>query len=322
MKKVIIVIDSGYYKKLDQSHIVGGIGYRQNRQKIEVIDNYEDENGHGSACVNVISRISSNAYFYIIKILDQYLESSIAMLNCALEHCLTLPYNFINLSLSTLNKTGMGYTEKLCKRLKRQGKIIIASVYNNYDIGYPAAFDSVIGVFGSLFSSKYEYWFDSKKKIQCIGNKMPFYVSDDIDNYYLFGGTSSAAALIMGNLFKNCLEETYIDYTKACKILERGAKRNKWFKSDLKIDNTVSKTNAITFQYDKYKKLLAVLERIMNRKIENIGLYDNLFDVGLDIKMFKSLIRVIEDEFEIDINRDQLNYLVFQNINNLLGMIN
>ena len=65
-------------------------------------DSFDDDNGHGSACAYTIKSIFPETQFYIIKILDQNLETVYPVLEAALEHCMDLKYHIINLSLSLL----------------------------------------------------------------------------------------------------------------------------------------------------------------------------------------------------------------------------
>lgn len=204
----VIIIDSGIDKNLFREEIIGGVSFKISKNKIVKSNDFADNNGHGSACASIIKSVAKDTKIYAIKILDENANTNVNLLEQALYHCLKLDYRLINLSLATLDSSGAKRLEKLCKKLKRHGKIIVASVYNGYDSSFPACFKSVIGVKVSVMQSPREFWFNKNYEIQCVGNITPCFTNRNLKKYVLFGGNSKAAAHITGyiaNLLKKIL---------------------------------------------------------------------------------------------------------------------
>lgn len=206
-KKVVVLIDSGINKLDFCDCLVGGKHFYVEENYVCCDDSFDDDNGHGSACAYTIKSIFPETQFYIIKILDQNLETVYPVLEAALEHCMDLKYHIINLSLSLLEEVGSVNLKLICDALQKKGKIIVASVSNGHRQSFPAAYPSVIGVRGSFFSSSEEYWYNSKEDIQCIADISPTFTSWTLDNYFMFSGNSRACAVISGLLLK--LETDY-----------------------------------------------------------------------------------------------------------------
>ena len=152
-KKVVVLIDSGINKLDFCDCLVGGKHFYVEENYVCCDDSFDDDNGHGSACAYTIKSIFPETQFYIIKILDQNLETVYPVLEAALEHCMDLKYHIINLSLSLLEEVGSVNLKLICDALQKKGKIIVASVSNGHRQSFPAAYPSVIGVRGSFFSS-------------------------------------------------------------------------------------------------------------------------------------------------------------------------
>ena len=185
-KKVVVLIDSGINKLDFCDCLVGGKHFYVEENYVCCDDSFDDDNGHGSACAYTIKSIFPETQFYIIKILDQNLETVYPVLEAALEHCMDLKYHIINLSLSLLEEVGSVNLKLICDALQKKGKIIVASVSNGHRQSFPAAYPSVIGVRGSFFSSSEEYWYNSKEDIQCIADISPTFTSWTLDNYFMF----------------------------------------------------------------------------------------------------------------------------------------
>lgn len=111
-KKVVVLIDSGINKLDFCDCLVGGKHFYVEENYVCCDDSFDDDNGHGSACAYTIKSIFPETQFYIIKILDQNLETVYPVLEAALEHCMDLKYHIINLSLSLIQVQQTNYTGK------------------------------------------------------------------------------------------------------------------------------------------------------------------------------------------------------------------
>ena len=149
--KVVVLLDTGIDKKAFRQCLIGGKHFYAKGSSICCDDDFNDNNGHGSACAYIIKSLCPSAKFYAIKILDQKAETVYPILEMALEYCLSLEYHVINLSLAMLDNKVNDRFSKLCDKLRQKGKIVLSSVYNGYTESYPAAYRSVIGVRGSRF---------------------------------------------------------------------------------------------------------------------------------------------------------------------------
>lgn len=62
---VIVLIDTGLDKEIYRNRIVGGIHFYIEDEMICCDKNYNDDNGHGTACADVITRVYKNARFLL-----------------------------------------------------------------------------------------------------------------------------------------------------------------------------------------------------------------------------------------------------------------
>lgn len=312
-KDTVIIIDTGIEIKSFKDRIVGGRCFYLENDKILYDDNIQDDNGHGTACASIILKLNPCANFYVIKILDKNAETSLPILITALEHCATLDYNLINLSLAILDTTESNELETICKVLKDAGKIIFASVYNGHYKSYPAVYNSVIGVIGSRLNSSHDIWFNSNLDVQCVADITPEFTNRHLERYFLFGGNSKACASATGfamNILSKTIED--ISYDMVCSILERKALRNTWTDCDLnislfydsynhlRIENYINEVNVIK------KTIYAVT---LNDLIYNINWNDNLFEKGiLYPNHCKYIIESMERIFGIEIQDTDITF--------------
>ena len=324
-KKVVVLIDSGINKLDFCDCLVGGKHFYVEENYVCCDDSFDDDNGHGSACAYTIKSIFPETQFYIIKILDQNLETVYPVLEAALEHCMDLKYHIINLSLSLLEEVGSINLKLICDALQKKGKIIVASVSNGHRQSFPAAYPSVIGVRGSFFSSSEEYWYNSKEDIQCIADISPTFTSWTLDNYFMFSGNSRACAVISGLLLK--LETDYnmiLNLESAGLILEKNATRNDWTENDIV---AFTDTYVIGHQQVCDQSVLVAVHQILSDIMgwgDNIvvDLNTNLFKNGLiHTNKIKQLIIDLEKQFGITINHSNIKYTSLCSINSIGKLI-
>lgn len=323
--KVVILIDTGIDRAAFKDCLVGGQHFYVEGNYVYCDDNFDDDNGHGSACAYTIKSIFPAAQFYVIKILDSNAETIYPVLETALEYCMNLEYHLINLSLAMLDENENSKFSYLCNRLRDKGKILLSSVHNGYRESYPASYQSVIGVRGSRFAVPEEYWYNPKSDVQGIADISPIFTSRTLDTYFMFGGNSKACALVSGLILKiENNSKTVLDFERANLILEKNAKKNEWTESDINTsaamlipDNQPLCDEAIL------KSIHQILHSTMDWKNQtNVGWRDNLFENGLmHPAKIKFLILNLEKHFDINIQNSHISYNSLCSINRIGKMI-
>ena len=102
-----------------------------------------DTSGHGTACASMI--VSECPYVDIVSIgiLDGNGKSNLAALEFALESLINSDVSIINMSLA-FNILVDQKLYRILKKLSEQNVTIIASMSNEGNVSYPAAYDNVI----------------------------------------------------------------------------------------------------------------------------------------------------------------------------------
>jgi len=311
MNNIIILLDTGIDTKAFKNCLVGGKHFFVEGHSIYCDDNFDDDNGHGSACAYTIKSIFPTVKFYAIKILDKNAETIYPILETALEYCLDLEYRLINLSLAMIDNRVNGKFSKLCDKLKDKGKVLLSSVHNGHSESYPASYQSVIGIRGSRLITPEHYWYNSNKSIQCVADITPCFTDRSLEKYFLFGGNSKACALVCGLLMKATENnDSTVDFYSASSVLEKNAQRKLWTEKDINT-STAMLMEDDNFIYDDtvLNRIRQILCEIMNfNDINNLGWHDNLFENGLQPTMIKQLILTLEKHFGIDIPNSYINY--------------
>ncbi len=210
----IAVLDSGiereYYNK--NNFIVDCFKYEMNQNKIQKSINGYDVLGHGTQSIDCIHRLAPTAKFVAIKILDDNGLTSVDVLIKALEDLIETDVNFINLSLSLIDKNCKSL-ENVCKNLQEQGKIIVASVENGKHESIPACYSPVIGVRGMMFSNQELYAVSMKENIEVICDCSPMIVNRDYNSKSLYSGNSKATC-IATSFLHNEMEKSFKQLNK------------------------------------------------------------------------------------------------------------
>lgn len=311
----VILIDTGIDCELNEGYIVGGANLINPNQ------GFDDDNGHGSLCCSIISLYSqSMPYWYPIKILNKQNESSTKILVEALNYTKNLDIRLINLSLSTLDANSVMCLTSIVSELYELGKIIVASVPNSRQTGYPASLKNVIGVDGAIFKGNTEFWYNKDYRVQCIANRIPIMVRGCQGKFNMFGGTSKATAVmtaIIGNML-----EIYpdISYNMLQELLMDISIRKSWDMGEL---DGLSKYSAGTENVfdDREKRIEEVLIGYLSEK----GLLFSMDEVNkygyqkfLSGEDFYHILRRLECVLEIKLPKyEGIDYRVFDNPRNL-----
>lgn len=326
MNNTVVIIDSGINNEICGDNIIGGICFTYNNNEIIQSQDYYDDNGHGTACYCIISSIARDSKFYIIKILNDIAKTSVDLLIAALEHCLSLECNVINLSLATLNEDNINELEKVCQKLNKQGKIIVASVFNRHKSSYPASFNSVIGVRGNTFNNQNQFWFNKEQDIECIADIIPQFTKRSLDNYMLFGGNSKACACMTGNIV-NIIKDNYIyNLDSVKKILQKKAVKNHWTESDIEVNlpwQSVEDADSREYTSIDLERIKSSIYKVVeDPEVLDLKWNDNLYEKGIITSCnCKAIIEGLEGEYNIKIKDSYINFCAFLTIKSLFKLV-
>jgi subtilase family protein len=145
----IAVIDSGINP--GHSHVrkvAGGHSIVLNSQEhIEEKPEFADEIGHGTAIAGVLRDKAPFVDLYGIKIFQKQLTAPASLLKVALAWAIEKGFKIIHLSLGTQMEEYRDDLHHLCQTAYDKGIVISAAARAPYDEIFPAAFETVIGVF-------------------------------------------------------------------------------------------------------------------------------------------------------------------------------
>lgn len=197
----IAVIDSGcsLYQKED-SRVLKGISLISGKEKFkyEIGENYSDNLGHGSACIDIIFQIAPNAEVIPIKVFNSTLETGTDILVEAINYAVNKETDIINLSLGTKLEEALYPLYAVCEKAKNKNIICVASNANSDINSYPAIFENVISVGSSKVKDKFDFIYCEDELCECLADGFPK------DVYYTHGqrtalnGNSFAAPIITG----------------------------------------------------------------------------------------------------------------------------
>lgn len=325
----IAVLDTG----IDRNHvdlkdcISGGVAFESSDDYIFTSDNYNDDNGHGTACASTIKKEFNKVDFFVMKVMDKNGKSNIQILEEALKYLIDTDISIINLSLSVINSDKVDDLYKICEELKKEGKIIVSSVANGYDESYPAIFDNVIGVKGFILEDENSFWFNKSQSVQCIADNNPYLRCDIRNSYKLFGKCNSQATAKVSGIIANILSNNPgISFDELNKKLEIFATRNNWEKKDLikskrypLYKRNIYKRNEIIFRRtaNVVKKILEINE--FNCKLEDFNIFNSYNGIKYD-ECFR-IIKGLEEEFKIKFDYLNISRYDFVSINLLSELV-
>lgn len=295
----IAILDSGCsHFQIDKYNIVRFKNFISNDESCL------DDNGHGTAILEIVGRLQPKAEYTIIKVLDVNAESKIATIIQALEYLLSLSMDYVCMSFSTHLDYGNAKMYYLCQQLKKQGKILISSKANSGIRSYPAEFDNVIGVEGVVFEDPDEFWYIPERDIQVIANVLPIMVSaKDGKQCVMFGGNSKAAAQVCGSIASSPL--------KLEEFLLNKRYKKEWSNNEIqkrKMYNVSGHSNKKCS--DKlFKQICNVLEQYK----EGLSKEENLHSFFSASDYYDILVK-IEEKTELTINYYDMEYKDFDTV--------
>lgn len=203
---LVVLIDSGIDmgNLLLMNHVEGGICLAYESDEIKESKNYNDYNGHGTNCADIILQMNPTVKFYVIKIVNEHGVSSSRLMVAALNKCVQIEARIICMSLSIITEKCAieKQLHEVCKELDKQGKIVLVSENNEMIYSQPAKFKEVIGVRASYSMKKNSWQVKESDDIQVIADGTPVFVFGKNETYNFFKGSSKANAFFAGILYK------------------------------------------------------------------------------------------------------------------------
>lgn len=317
----VAVIDSGINTNINylRDRITGGLTYIYN-EKMEVIkleNSYEDDNGHGTNCCQVIYEGFQEVEFYIIKILNKNNETSSSILIRALEHLLTVDVKVICLSLATYEEEAKEPLNIVINKLYNQGKILVSSLGNNQLKSYPASLKNVIGVNGGRFCNNKTFWYNMVYDIQCVADYSPIICRSINLQYQIFKGNSKANALFTSHILQVMKDTRAQSFDEINSVLFHQAKVNQWSRNHIKkiIPYNLKKVNVLFYKGEKYRCLVELIQDVF--KINNIDVNKPLWELGIGIDELKKLVECIKINLKPKVEKDYFYLNDFTYIDNL-----
>lgn len=271
MKSDICIIDSGI-DEIDENY-AGGINLTD-----EKISDMKDSSGHGSLCLRMIKTFVPEVTYHIVKILNEELRCGSTALLHALEYAADIDTKIINLSLSTPNIKVKEQLEQQCNKLRKQGKIVVAS-YDNKDTNrsLPAEIEGVVGVKGEFLGAGNRYREIIRGELY-MADKNPVLLKRKELEFW--GGNSKATACMTGMILKT---------------LKNGSPDDSW--------KDILHEKEMEYNYDAAKpdrsylteEQTELISEIISRKL-NLESWEwkhkNLIEIGLD---GEKALEVLED---------------------------
>ena len=164
------------------------------RERLKGID--FDEHGTGTA--GIIHSIAPEAKLFSLCVLgrsrDDGLKKLIAGLRFAAEQD---SWDIINCSLGT--EIDSDEVREICEDSVRRGKIVLAAKDNRQDVnGFPASYDSVIGVDYDHFDSPFDFRYFPDRDIEVEASGIYIEAPSALGGMQTYTGTSFACPQIAG----------------------------------------------------------------------------------------------------------------------------
>jgi len=195
------IIDSGINSW--HSHVgrvEGGIAFHlESGAKVTSSSDLKDELGHGTAIAGIIREKAPSASLYAVKIFHKSLSAPLSLLKTALEWAINEKMNIIHLSLGLKGSENEGALKDLCEKAFQQNIVIVAAARDCDDLIWPAAFETVIGVYWLREAEVDSLVHHPEKKIEFGAYGWPRPLPGYPPNFN-FSGSSFAAAHVTGRV--------------------------------------------------------------------------------------------------------------------------
>lgn len=329
MKIKVAVVDTGVDTNHEylKNNVVGGISFNSKDGYIITSEDYEDQNGHGTSCASIIKKEFEDVEIFAIKALDNLGRTNIQILEESLKYILGTDIKIVNLSLSVMESELVRDLYKICEDLKNEGKIIICSVANGFELSYPAQFDNVIGVRGFILEDEKSIWYNKNYEIQSIVDNNS-YLSCDINNSYkLFGKCNSQAAAKLTGIIASLLnKDPDMRLEDINQKLEKLCRKTNWTMKDLQASKRYPEFK--DDKIDKNSNLIKEVESILREELEIDVYKDELYDmslfnsyIGLNNNNCFNVIKKVEKKFDINLEYMSISRYDFVSIYTLADLV-
>ncbi|WP_270647943.1 S8 family serine peptidase [Paeniclostridium hominis] len=329
MKIKVAVVDTGVDTNHEylKNNLVGGVSFDSKDGYIITSEDYEDQNGHGTSCASIIKKEFEDVEIFAIKALDNLGRTNIQILEESLKYILGTDIKIVNLSLSVMESELVRDLYKICEDLKNEGKIIICSVANGFELSYPAQFDNVIGVRGFILEDEKSIWYNKNYEIQSIVDNNS-YLSCDINNSYkLFGKCNSQAAAKLTGIIASLLnKDPDMRLEDINQKLEKLCRKSNWTMKDLQSSKRYPEFK--DDKIDKNSNLIKEVESILREELEIDVYKDELYDmslfnsyIGLNNNNCFNVIKKIEEKFDINLDYMSISRYDFVSIYTLADLV-
>jgi subtilisin family serine protease len=151
----IAVIDSGVHAS--HPHVQGVAGGFAIRDDGELVDEYVDRLGHGTAVTAAIREMAPDAEILAIKVFWRSLATDIATLVRAIDEAAKRDADVINLSLGTADLRHRAVLEAAVARALARGAIVVAAHDDQGVRRLPGSLDHVVAVRANWTCAREEY---------------------------------------------------------------------------------------------------------------------------------------------------------------------
>lgn len=274
----IIIVDSGV--KTNHVNFINEqiIGYSFSENGI--MDDFEDEYGHGTAIFNIIneSKIYANITNIKLNNIDNGITCSI------LQSLLNYIYinekaDIINLSLGLDVCEDIKSLEEIVNKITSSGTIIISAFDNSGSISYPAAFNNVIGVVTGHYCNKindFEYIEDDIINIAAKGNLQKVaWINPD---HLLLKGNSFACAHVTVQV-ANFIKEGYKTKEEILQKFKQISKKQYILPQNKNQINLLKIKKAALFPFNKEMHSLIRYQNLLNFDI--VDVYDSKYSATI-----------------------------------------
>lgn len=296
----VAVIDTGINRQHSylKDCIIGGIAFKDNGDFIEVKDDFEDDNGHGTACASIIKKEYNDVDIFSIKALDREGKTNIQILEESLKYLIDTDIKLINLSLSISTNEITEELLLICEKLVKMNKIIICSLANGLEESYPAILENIIGVRGSILDNRDSILYNKNSKIQCVIDSRQYLTPYLEDNYILFGQCNShAAAKLTGKIAALIAKNTDLEsFEQIQDRLEDISNK----KLEYKFENKIY----LKDEDELLNRIVNVISKNFNLKNKHILYQRRICDEDFGINYFNiiNLVKLLEKEFNVEFN--------------------
>ncbi len=155
MCKKIAIIDTGVdcNNKFLYGKKINGFSLIIRGDNVEKLDDFMDENGHGTALFYLMNNLFDDEYEITnIKVICKSERITCGELAKFINYVVNFySFDYINISMGTTSYSeGVVELEHACNNALKKGICIVSAFSNDGWISYPAAFSSVIGIDGTL----------------------------------------------------------------------------------------------------------------------------------------------------------------------------